>query len=267
MLFITNQNQMEKVEKIRRVAFTLLGVWTVFVGALFILQTWRIFLSDGGFTVESVSTRFLEILLPFLLWIFFVAFCGVYSLLFPVFEKPTAYTSSCVALRKLKARIPKNQGGRYALNARFVAWIICGIVAIICAIVAGVYLLNASYEQVSQVDFFAEHEEAERLVFALVWIVAAFGVAIAVSVFDERSLRKEIALVKLEIAENAKNGVVLRKTNVVKRSLENKKITLFFRLAIGVVALVLIVVGVANGGMADVFGKAINICTQCIGLG
>ena len=32
-------------------------------------------------------------------------------------------------------------------------------------------------------------------------------------------------------------------------------------------ALLLIAVGVANGGMRDVWIKAVNICTECIGLG
>ena len=37
--------------------------------------------------------------------------------------------------------------------------------------------------------------------------------------------------------------------------------------AILVVGIVCIVLGVRNGGMADVLGKAIRICTECIGLG
>ena len=39
------------------------------------------------------------------------------------------------------------------------------------------------------------------------------------------------------------------------------------RAALGVLGLILIVVGINGGGMADVLEKAINICTQCIGLG
>ncbi|MBE6586468.1 MAG: thioredoxin [Ruminococcaceae bacterium] len=34
-----------------------------------------------------------------------------------------------------------------------------------------------------------------------------------------------------------------------------------------VVGLAFVVLGVLNGGMADVLGKAIRICTECIGLG
>lgn len=39
------------------------------------------------------------------------------------------------------------------------------------------------------------------------------------------------------------------------------------RIAVIAAAAVLIAVGIFNGGMRDVFVKAINICTECIGLG
>ena len=34
-----------------------------------------------------------------------------------------------------------------------------------------------------------------------------------------------------------------------------------------ILALALIVLGVLNGGLRDVFVKAANLCTECIGLG
>ena len=39
------------------------------------------------------------------------------------------------------------------------------------------------------------------------------------------------------------------------------------RLGLAMAGVVLFVFGILNGGMADVLTKAINICTQCIGLG
>ena len=39
------------------------------------------------------------------------------------------------------------------------------------------------------------------------------------------------------------------------------------RLILAVLALVFIILGVMNGGARDVFVKAVNICTECIGLG
>lgn len=39
------------------------------------------------------------------------------------------------------------------------------------------------------------------------------------------------------------------------------------RLAVLIVALICIIAGMANGNMKDILIKAINICTECIGLG
>lgn len=265
---IDHQNERQnKAEKIRRIHSVFLGVWTAFVGVLFVVQVWRIFLSGGGFTVESVSVKFLEILAPFIIWAVAVVFGGVLALAFPVFERPVAHVDSRSVLKKLKARLPQNDGDRDAFNARFVAWCICFVFALVCAFVAGVYLINSAYKPVSDAGFFAEHEEAERIVRALPWIFAAFGVAIAVSFFDRYSVQKEITLVKSKIAENAKKGVIVKAKSTQKNAQSNARTILFVRAAIGVFAVVLIVLGIANGGMADVLGKAINICTQCIGLG
>ena len=47
----------------------------------------------------------------------------------------------------------------------------------------------------------------------------------------------------------------------------DKIILLFTRIAVGCVAIAFIIVGATNGGASDVLTKAINICTECIGLG
>ena len=41
----------------------------------------------------------------------------------------------------------------------------------------------------------------------------------------------------------------------------------YVRITLYVLAVVLIAEGIGNGGMRDVLIKAINICTECIGLG
>lgn len=47
----------------------------------------------------------------------------------------------------------------------------------------------------------------------------------------------------------------------------NRILLLSARIGVGVVAVVFIIVGAINGGANDVLIKAINICTECIGLG
>ena len=58
--------------------------------------------------------------------------------------------------------------------------------------------------------------------------------------------------------------------NIFKRYIPDKLngiLLLVSRIVVGVVAVTFIIVGVLNGGANDVLVKAINICTECIGLG
>ena len=48
---------------------------------------------------------------------------------------------------------------------------------------------------------------------------------------------------------------------------EKEKSVLIMRIAVAAVGVTLLVVGIGFDGMQEVLTKAINICTQCIGLG
>jgi hypothetical protein len=53
-----------------------------------------------------------------------------------------------------------------------------------------------------------------------------------------------------------------------KKTWQYANLTLWgVRGVVAVLGIVFIIHGIFNGGMADVLKKAINICTQCIGLG
>ena len=120
------------------------------------------------------------------------------------------------------------------------------------------------------------------------WIFVGFACAILCECVRGRSFRREIELaarsVKRASVENARtdSGVPReRKTySGEEASIENARTgsgepcerkarpaktaarAVAFALAVGLLAL-----GAANGGMRDVLVKAINICTECIGLG
>ena len=91
-------------------------------------------------------------------------------------------------------------------------------------------------------------------------------------------MQAEIVAAKTQIAENAKQGVKMQ-LNVQNQSSLTQKLTnaLPFlktkaflwsvRAVVGIVGVVFVIVGINGGGMDDVLEKAINICTQCIGLG
>lgn len=59
----------------------------------------------------------------------------------------------------------------------------------------------------------------------------------------------------------------LPKTKEEKTNAKDNRAVLIIRSVILLTALVLLIYGFATGGVADVLTKAVNICTECIGLG
>ena len=119
--------------------------------------------------------------------------------------------------------------------------------------------------------------EAEKLLKLLPLVVVVLCACACALIYQSYSLKKELTIVKKEIAESAKRGEKLVKTeqkqtlcDKIKEKfafLGKEKSILTIRLVVAVAGLTLFVVGICGDGMQEVLTKAINICTQCIGLG
>ncbi len=274
----------EKTErKIRSVYKICLAVWTLFVGALFILQLWRIYFSAdrSPYSVESISKHFKEIAIPVWLWIIAVIGGGVlWGILPESVSRPKAYTDLQTTLCRLKGRLPQEEM-RCVTKESCLRWILQMVAAgicLACAVVSFVYLLDSAYSgKIANGLVNKNHAEAEKLLLALPWIAVAFFCCIGVVVYKTYSLKKEILSVKTQITENAKKGV---KGGAQKQSssfiekiyqkfpfLNSKYWEMGIRATLLALSLILIVVGIVNGGMHEVWVKAVNICKQCIGLG
>ena len=88
-------------------------------------------------------------------------------------------------------------------------------------------------------------------------LAVSFAYSLFTAYFNEKSLQRETELIKQ--APSAENTVEpkfapAQKLNILR----------FTLLAIGIVV---VLFGFLSGGVADVLTKAVNICTECIGLG
>ncbi len=94
----------------------------------------------------------------------------------------------------------------------------------------------------------------------LPWMALAVA-SLAVSfILKDQSLKKEIELSRQAPAHEGEPKQI--------RSPELKPQTVTIaRTALVVLAVVFIIMGIANGGARDVLIKAVNICTECVGLG
>jgi hypothetical protein len=94
------------------------------------------------------------------------------------------------------------------------------------------------------------------------------GFAVIVTSLYTKSLARASEIYKAEINLGNAEGEGVSDCEIVAFVNKNEeKILLVTRLSLVLVAVIFIALGIFNGGMADVLGKAIKICTECIGLG
>ena len=98
-------------------------------------------------------------------------------------------------------------------------------------------------------------------------LTGGFAAAAGAAIFDAISAKKVLPYARQMLAVGGKAQVQPRAPGKIAAVLQSP-ITLWgVRLAVLVVAIVFIILGVMNGGANDVLIKAINICTECIGMG
>lgn len=142
---------------------------------------------------------------------------------------------------------------------RKIASIICAFICTVTAVFPLIRIANpTNYEKY---DINGSIIPAVAVV--LVWCVVALIFCLACSIICHESKISEVTLLKEAIShkcvvQNSDKSVSERKKEHVRCGV---------RIVVLVVALTFVIVGIINGGMADVLGKAIRLCTECIGLG
>lgn len=156
-------------------------------------------------------------------------------------------------LRMLKARVEvlpveaaAEERHRRRIHAGAYAFVV------VCAICSCLYLFNGR----NFVSWDLEQVMGRMLLHVAPWVAAAFAALLAASFGCARSVEKEIAVLK-----KAKKTAKRPSPAACRVPVSAVRTVLY------AAALVLIIWGVLNGGMRDVLVKAINICTECIGLG
>lgn len=261
-----------------------LSVLTAVVATAFIVQVWAIYRSSASdpFTVAVVSKKFSQIALPVWLWIVAIVGGGVLSYVFPEQEeRPKAFVETKLALTRLKNRLPQEGEGWEELQkhsrVRTVVWSVCAALCAVSLTVSLVYLFDLDYTAAFKTEFYKTHVEAEKFVKIFPWVLGAFAVCVGACVYETYSVKKETQRAKALLAENAKKGIKpvakeeqagwLKRLQKKFAFVHTEKFILGVRISLAVVGVVFVVVGIVNGGMADVLTKAVNLCKQCIGLG
>lgn len=136
-------------------------------------------------------------------------------------------------------------------------------VSIVFVTVALIFVLDPSRYTLDDVNT----DIAYSAVIAMISVILTFAVCYAASVFLDKSYVAELQKTKEEIKR-------LRLTSISDEEYEIRSLrkneghtVALVRVTVIAVAIAFIIAGIFNGGMADVLGKAVRICTECIGLG
>jgi hypothetical protein len=221
-----------------------------------------------GFTYspEKVNSYLVWLSIPFAIYVAAIIFGAVFYSLYPQKINENAKIRSIDILRRVKPYSDSeisNVENRKILNrnktVRFIFIILSAVIGTFCLFTTCWFLSDPNL-YILDSDVIKHNLDLFLSVLPFITIALVWGIA-TVFVFDITAKQD------LNILRNEK----LFKLNKQVHPLLNEKTKNIsinvIRIAVGVTAITFIILGVCNGGMKDVFIKAINICTECIGLG
>ncbi|MCH5151298.1 MAG: hypothetical protein J1F65_01415 [Clostridiales bacterium] len=255
---------------------------TVLTGLLFIFECADIYYSgiEGGgdvFSYEIVAQRMNLLLIPTVIWIAAIIVGYTVSTIIPRTNLAKRTTDKSARVKLLKSKLPVGTSEEYLQEhkklrkieiSRIIVWSACSAFALASAIISIVYLTNLSHFQGLDVN----NEILTMLRNILPWIIVAFLLFIGAVIFECVIASKELRIVQ-SLYGLGQDGTTQAKGKVKSvfgkiGAIWNSKIFIYtIRLVVFSLAVIFIVLGVINGGKDDVLMKAINICTECIGLG
>ena len=260
-------------ERIRLIYGIVLAVMILAVGVCFALSCLSIYRSgESPFTGESIATHWGYIAVPVYICLFGVLGGFVLALVLPTAEgKVRPRREASATLARLHARLDMGQCDARAAEAirreqrdRRVWRIQAIIITVLSAVIPVIWCLMPGRFSVEHLN----HDVKNAALMILPFVVASLVIWADTVIMWDRSVIKETELVKAALA-SGKRAVGAQKQDLptTRRLTADPRFVWIVRGVILAVGVVFVVLGILNGGMADVLGKAIRICTECIGLG
>lgn len=274
---------------VRLVYGIIFSAFTAVVGALFIWQTLKIYIGgknaglSSPFSREKVVEGLSVISVPFWVWIALIFVGFILWEVFSNIEKPKFSQDARYTLYCLKKKVSFASSDEYKSQMGFVKqhetillilWLIVAAAAVAVAFGAIIYFVIPSH--FPKIDINGEMLNMVKTLLPCVMIV--FLLSCGVAVFEGYSAKKQIPYIK-QIIKAKKDKSESEYTphdlnyalSAVKRFFCDREfcfaLKLGIRIGVGCLGVVFIIAGILNESVKDVFIKAINICTECIGLG
>lgn len=267
---MTKENQI----RIHRIYGILLSASIVVAGICLIAGCLSIYNSgDQPYSREAVAATFSHIAIPVYLCLALTILGFVLDVLLPAVPvKPYRKTPYSAMLNQLRLRKDwfqcpddvKQQIEQLQQQRRTYVTVRTAVI-VLASVLFLTYALNFNNFDSSNIN--------GSMIGAMRVLIPCLAVALTcstvVAVLLERSIIKETELIKtLPSKSGAVKNAETAEANFAEATVadSSKRIT-YVRYAILTVGVFLAVYGFATGGIADVLAKAVNICTECIGLG
>lgn len=252
-------------KKVRLIYGIMLSVMLTVTGVLLMMACVNIYnIGSRPFTAENIAAEFSKIAVVVWITVAMVAIGAILALILPKEKaKLRATVDKKAILARLERRIdpaalPCDVAEKIneEKTLRRVLLISSIVLIVAAAIPAAIFAFNFN-------NFTADHDASVLRACVLILPLAFFGIGIATAyvLLEATSIDRQLTLVKSAMAASGKYSDTECKKEMCPR------LTTGIRIAVAAVAIVFIVLGIFNGGIADVLAKAINICTECIGLG
>lgn len=254
---------------IRRIYGVLLSVSILIAGICLMAACAGIYFTEGlDFSREAVAAAFQPIRVPVYLCLFLVLAGFPLNWRLPgEGKKRRSGTDDAILLQRLHNKTDLNACSEELRNAvaaqqksrNLHRAIRTGLLA--CSgLVFLIYIFTGDRFQMPDINGSMIH--AMRILLPCLSITFAYAIFTAYR--NRASVRKEIALMKQAGTEAVKKDAPQSKC---QGSHSAEKRCRAVRCAVLAAALILLIYGFCTGGTSDVLTKAINICTECVGLG
>lgn len=253
----------ESIMRIHRIYNILLSAVIVIAGICLISGCLSIYYSgDQPYSREAVAEVFSKICIPIYLCLLMTLGGFIWEFISPVSCKKTKpEINRKHILERLTLKKDLTGLDESVINAikkeqklRKTHSVIRTLLIMISGTVFLVYALNP--------DNFHKSEINASMIKAMYLLIPCLAVSFAYSVFtayfSDKSLQRETELIK--------NAPSAESVLVNEKNASPKKLNIL-RIILLVLGIAVLLYGFLSGGVADVLTKAVNICTECIGLG
>lgn len=212
------------------------------------------------FSREAVAAAFGPIAIPIILCLVLVVISVVYELLLPCPAEKKAARQTRMLLKRMQARtdleLCNEELRSRVLSLRADRKLMDRIGRVLVVLSCILFLTYGT----NPANFHSTHINAS-MIRAMYWLLPCSAVPFAYGYFaagkNLSSMKEELDLLKSAPKES----------KIAPPRPKPHRKTLYIRAAFLVLALVFLIGGFFAGGTADVLTKAVNICTECVGLG